>query len=77
MLTLREKCSNAEFSGPYFPVFGLKDLIFFPLMLIISIPMLTHLFPMHAFSTPENIRKPQGFLMFSGGRESVHWEQMS
>ena len=46
-------------------------------MLIISIPMLTRLFPMHAFSTPENIRKPQGFLMFSGGRESVHWEQMS
>ena len=24
-------------------------------MLIISIPMLTHLFPMHAFSTPENL----------------------
>ena len=25
---------------------------------------------------PENIRKPYGFLMFSGGRESVHWEQI-
>ena len=23
---------------------------------------------------PENIRKPYGFLMFSGGRERVHWE---
>ena len=25
---------------------------------------------------PENIRKPLGFLMFSRGRERVHWEQM-
>ena len=25
---------------------------------------------------PENIRKPEGFLMFSGGSEKVHWEQM-
>ena len=25
---------------------------------------------------PENIRKPYGFLMFSGGREKVHWKQM-
>ena len=25
---------------------------------------------------PENIRKPLGFLKFSGGRERVHWEQM-
>ena len=24
----------------------------------------THLFPMHPFSTPENIKKPYGFLMF-------------
>ena len=38
--------------------------------------ILTHSFPMHLFSTPENIRKPQVFLMFSGGREKVHWEQM-
>ena len=25
---------------------------------------------------PENIKKPLGFLMFSRGRERVHWEQM-
>ena len=25
---------------------------------------------------PKNIRKSNGFLMFSGGRERVHWEQM-
>ena len=25
---------------------------------------------------PENIRKPHDFLMFSGGRERVHWELM-
>ena len=25
---------------------------------------------------PENIREPYGFLMFSEGRERVHWEQM-
>ena len=23
---------------------------------------------------PQNIRKPDGFLIFSGGRERVHWE---
>ena len=28
------------------------------------------------FLTPENIRKLQGVLMFSGGRERVHWERM-
>ena len=32
-------------------------------------PILTHLFPIHPFSTP------YGFLRFSGGRERVHWEQ--
>ena len=32
--------------------------------------------PMHPFSTPENIRKPSGFLMFLEGRERVYWEQM-
>ena len=37
---------------------------------------LTHLFPMHPLSNPENIRKSYGFLMFSGGRERMHWEQM-
>ena len=26
--------------------------------------------------SPENIRKPYGFLMFSEGKEKVHWEQM-
>ena len=26
---------------------------------------------------PENIRKAQGFLMFLGGRERVHWERMN
>ena len=25
--------------------------------------------------TPENIRNPYGFLMFSGDRKMVHWEQ--
>ena len=29
------------------------------------------------FLSIENIRKPSGFLMFSGGRERVHWKQMS
>ena len=29
--------------------------------------VLTHSFPMHTFLPPENIRKPYGFLMFSGG----------
>ena len=36
--------------------------------------------PIHSQCTlslpPENIRKPCGFLMFSGGREKVHWERM-
>ena len=33
---------------------------------------LNFLFPMHLFSTPENIKKPQGFLMFSGNTEKVN-----
>ena len=37
---------------------------------------LTHMFPMHPFPTPENIRKTNGFLIFSVDRERVHWEQM-
>ena len=32
---------------------------------------LTHSFAMHRYLPPENIR-----LMFSGGSERVHWEQM-
>ena len=31
---------------------------------------------MHPLSTPINIRKLYGFLMFSGVREGVHWKQM-
>ena len=31
---------------------------------------------MHPFLPPESIREPYGFLMFSGDREKVHWEQM-
>ena len=37
---------------------------------------LTHSLPLQSFSTPENIRKPYAFPMFSGCREMVHWEQM-
>ena len=37
---------------------------------------LSHLFPIHPFSTPEKIKKPSGFLMISGGREREHWEQI-
>ena len=35
---------------------------------------LTHSFPMHPFSTPWKHLKT--FVMFSGGRERVHWENM-
>ena len=38
-----------------------------------TIPTLTHLFPMHPFSI---VWKYYGFLMFSGGRKKVHWEQV-
>ena len=38
---------------------------------LIGIYPLTHLFPMHPSSTP------WVFLMFSGGRERVHWERKS
>ena len=41
-----------------------------------SAATLTCSFPVHPFSAPENITKPCGFLMFSGGRERVHWKQM-
>ena len=33
------------------------------------VSFLTHLFPIHPFSTPENIRRPYGFRMFSGSKE--------
>ena len=36
----------------------------------------TPLFLMHPFSTPRKHEKTEGFLMFSGGRERVHWKQM-
>ena len=34
------------------------------------------LIPMHIFSTPWKRQKTLRFLMFSGGRERVHWKQM-
>ena len=40
-------------------------------------PFLIHLFLMHIFLLYENIERPYGFQMFSGGRERVYWEQMS
>ena len=36
--------------------------------------MLTHSFPVHPFSAPEN-RESCGFLMFSEGRERMYWER--
>ena len=36
---------------------------------------LTHLFAMHFFFTPWKHQKILHFLMFSGGREGVYWEQ--
>ena len=37
---------------------------------------LTHLFQCTFSLTTGNIRKPYGFLMFSGGRERVYWERI-
>lgn len=37
---------------------------------------LNHSFPVHPFPIPCNIKIPPGFLMFSGCRERVDWEQM-
>ena len=39
----------------------------------IPLLILAYLFQMHSFSTP---RKPYSFLIFSRGKERVHWEQM-
>ena len=36
--------------------------------------LLTHLFPIHLFSTPWKHQKPDDFL-FSGGTERVHWHK--
>ena len=41
-----------------------------------QISTIPHLFEMHFLYPHKNIRKPYGFLMFSGGRERVHWERM-
>ena len=46
---------------------------------ISQILLLNHLFPIHPFCTPwkhQKILRFYGFLMFSGGREKGHWEQM-
>ena len=42
----------------------------------VQFPLLTHLFQIHPFSTPENIRNPYGFLMFSEVIERVQRKQM-
>ena len=34
---------------------------------------LAHYSPMLLSIPPENIRKPKGFLMFSGGLDKQHW----
>ena len=38
--------------------------------------ILTHLFPVHLFSAPGKHEEIVSFLMYSGGRERMHWEQM-
>ena len=30
----------------------------------------------YIFGPPENIRKPEGFIMFSGGPKMEHWPDM-
>ena len=41
-----------------------------------EVAIFTHLFPMRPSSAPLKMRKYYGFLMFSGVRERMHWEQM-
>ena len=41
-----------------------------------SFPLMSVLAYFLSFSTPGNIRKLFGFLMFSGGRKRMHWGQM-
>ena len=37
---------------------------------------LRHFLPISILGPPENIRKPLGFLMFSGGPKREHWQEM-
>ena len=37
---------------------------------------LTHSLPMTPSLPPENIRKPESFMMFAGGREMMNLERM-
>ena len=53
----------------------LKNMILWGLSVTIIIH-LTHYSPVLLFYTPENIGKPLGFLMFSGGIEKQHWVVM-
>ena len=41
-----------------------------------TIVFLTHIESVFSIETPENIRKPYGFLMFSGGPKREHWLNM-
>ena len=43
---------------------------------VIFVSLMTHLFPMHPFSTPWKYQKTRRFSDISRGREMVHWEQM-
>ena len=45
-------------------------------LFLYALKLLTYLFSMHLSPSPKNIRKPLGFMMFSGGREWVHWERI-
>ena len=58
-----KKCHNAVFFWPLFSHIKAES----------KILSLTHFFPMHPFSNTFFY----GFLMFSGGRERVHWERMN
>ena len=49
---------------------------FYQPQLRVKLFALTHLSQMHLSSSPKNVTKTYGCLMFSGGRERVHREQM-
>ena len=53
-------------------VFKTALITLFTLLLSLGFIHLTHYSPVLLFHTPENIRKPKGFLMFSGGIEKQH-----